>query len=476
MTADLTKMAPVFDLLVQAVFEDGRRVQIGVIRGQRNSLRGVAGIEDVSKTTSDLSALLWGCNLDLPIAESQTEVYAIKVEGWVLGRSSAAVAVELMHDEKVFCRIPIDVQRPDIVAHYPAVSEAEKSGFRATVSTLGLPPEFEMSAVAVLRGKNRIPIGTIKARRRTLRNNFEPKLQPLMVTTLGRTGSTWLMRLLGQHPQILAYRPFEYEPRVVGYWMQVLKSVSEPASYLQTLNTAFSDEYWWLGRESHPSELASPADPEVHQWLGQDNIESLTAFCQNRIESFYERIAALQGQTDATYFAEKYGSEGFFASIRRIIKELYPRSREILLVRDFRDVVCSILDYNAKQRFVTFGRENVRSDEEFIERIRLHALALLHNYESRTWQVHLLRYEDLILHPVETLDALLDYLGLTPTLAMVEGMIERASEETILMRKHRTSSDPARSIGRWRRDLDASLQAACQDAFGDVLRGFGYIA
>jgi len=256
--------------------------------------------------------------------------------------------------------------------------------------------------------------------------------------------------------------------------MQLLKAVSEPASYLQTLNTNLSDEHWWLGHESHLSDLAIPADPEVHQWLGRDCIESLTAFCQNRIEEFYEQIAVMQSQTDAAYFAEKYGSEGFFKSIRRMIQELYPHSREILLVRDFRDIVCSILAYNAKQRFVAFGRENVSSDEEFIERIRLHALGLLRNYESRSSQVHLLRYEDLILRPIETLDVLLNYLGLAPTPATVEGMIERASEETLLMREHRTSPDPEKSIGRWWRDLDPSLQAVCQEAFGDVLQGFGY--
>jgi hypothetical protein len=473
-TLDLSEVEPEFELLVQAVFEDGRRVRIGVIRGQRSSLRDAVEIKDVSAIPSDLSALLWGCYIDLPVPQSQTEVYALNVEGWVLGRSSPAVAVELMNEKKVLCRVPVDVQRPDIAAQYPAIPEAESSGFRATVNTLGLTPEFELITIAVLQDGNRIPISVIKARRRSLRSDFQPKLQPIMVTTLGRTGSTWLMRLLGQHPQILAYRPFEYEPRVGGYWMQVLKAVSEPTSYLQTLNTPFSDEHWWLGHESHLSELTIPADSEVHQWLGRDSIEALSAFCQNRIEDFYEQIAAIQGQSDATYFAEKYGAEGFFTSIRRMIRELYPQSREILLVRDFRDMVCSILAYNAKQKFVSFGRENVSSDEEFIGRIRMHALTLLRNYESRSSQVHLLRYEDLILRPIETLGALLDHLSLAATPATVQGMIERASEESLLMREHRTSADPKRSIGRWRHDLDPSLQIICQEAFGDVLEGFGY--
>jgi hypothetical protein len=42
------------------------------------------------------------------------------------------------------------------------------------------------------------------------------------------------------------------------------------------------------------------------------------------------------------------------------------------------------------------------------------------------------------------------------------------------MRKHKTSPDPESSIGRWRYELDPSLQAICQEAFGDVLKEFGY--
>jgi hypothetical protein len=473
-TLDVSEIGPAFDLIVQAVFEDGSRLQIGVIRGQHSSIRGEVEVVEVSTVPTDLSALLWGCNIELPVRESQTEVYAIDVEGWAVGRDSPAVAVELVNEEAIVRRVPIDIYHPALADRYPNVPNAGNSGFRATVNVLGLTPKFELSVRVVLQDENRIPIGLIKARRHSLRSDFQPKLQPIIVTTLGRTGSTWLMRLLGQHRRILTYRPFEYEPRVGAYWMQVLKTLSEPASYLQTLNTNLSNEHWWLGSESHPSELAIPADPKVHQWLGRNSIEALMAFCQIRIEEFYEQVAAIQGRTEAVYFAEKYSSEGFFTSIRTMIQEIYPHSREVLLVRDFRDMVCSILAYNTKQKFVAFGRENVSSDEEFVERVRLHALALLRNYESRSSRVYLLRYEDLVLRQAETLGSVLEYLDLDPAPSTVECMIRRASEETSRMKEHRTSPDPQQSIGRWRRDLDPSLQTVCQEAFGDILREFDY--
>ncbi len=86
----------------------------------------VVNIVDVS--SRDLSEeRLWGCNIDLPMPASRTEGYAINVAGWVLGRSSPAVAVELVNDGVVLLRVPIDILRPDIVAAFPDVSGAGRS-------------------------------------------------------------------------------------------------------------------------------------------------------------------------------------------------------------------------------------------------------------------------------------------------------------------------------------------------------------
>jgi hypothetical protein len=279
------------------------------------------------------------------------------------------------------------------------------------------------------------------------------------------------MRLLGQHPEIVAYRPFEFEPRVSTYWMHILRTLSEPVSYLQPI-AGFSkrEDYWWIGNDS-TLEVAKFIDSEVQQWLGQNNIETLLAFCQNRIEAFYDHVAKIQNQIAPVYFAEKYLPDHFVLSA---IWELYPQAHEVFLVRDFRDVVCSILAFNAQRGYAAFGRELATNDEQYVRQLRGSAVRLLKSWKRRSHKAHLLRYEDLILRPIETLTSLLEYLNLEPTPLVVERMIQRASEETSGMRQHRTSPDPEKSIGRWRRDLDPSLQAVCQEAFGDVLQEFGY--
>jgi hypothetical protein len=390
--------------------------------------------------------------------------------GWVLGKSSPAVAVEVLHEGTVLRRVALNHFRPDIAKAFPEVSDAENSGFRAMVNVLGLTPEFELFVRAVLKDESRILIGAIRGRRRPLGSNFQPKLQPLMLITLGRSGSTWLMRLLGQHPRIVAYRPFEYEARVSSYWMHVLAALSEPASYLQpVVGLDKSSEQWWLGKDLSSS-VKELTEPQIQQWLGQNSIEELASFCQGRIEAFYEQVAMVQEQTEPIYFAEKGLPQ---ILVPNMIWELYPQAREIFLIRDFRDMLCSILAYNSKRGYATFGRERVKDDEEYIRYLRPSAVRLLQSWKQRSGKAYLLHYEDLILRPIETLDTLLNYLELDTRPSTVKGMLQRATALPGL-RQHQTSPDPDRSIGRWRRDLDPSLQATCQEVLGDVLEALGY--
>ena len=477
-TLDLSEVASEFELRVRAVFEDDGHVEIGVIRGRHNCPRSEIRIEDVFKVSTDsLEPRLWGCQIEHPVPESHCEVYAISVEGWVLGRTSPAIAVELVgetlevSEKVVFRRIPINVQRPDIAARYPAIPDAKNSGFRATVNVLGLTRDVDLLLRAVLQDKSHMPIGIIQARRRSLRSDFQPRLQPLMLTTTGRSGSTWLTSLLGQHAQIITYRPYEYEPRVASYWMQILETLSDPMSYLQLLDADVSNRDWWLGN-SFPL-VGSFPDLQTQQYLGRNSIEELAAFSQKRIEQFYEQVAATrQYQSELVYFAERCNSR----FTKMMMRELYPHAREIFLVRDFRDMLCSIFAYNKKHNVVRFGREQASSDREYVHQMGNRLRSMLRDWQKSSDEAHLLRYEDLVQHPEESLTSMLNYLGLASDSLTVQRVLRSQPERaTILQGRHRTSASATTSIGRWRYDLDPSLQAVCQEAFGDVLEGFGYV-
>lgn len=330
--------------------------------------------------------------------------------------------------------------------------------------------ECELHALAVLQDNTRVPIGTIQVRRRLLHSSFQPLFQPLMLTTIARTGSTWMTHVLGQHPQILAYRPFSYDPRVGSYWIHLLNQCAKPEHYLRQIYAPAPDEPPTETTVSPTLTMTIPGD-QTEQLLEKTNIEALAAFGQQRIEAFYKQVAVVQRKADATCFIEKYLP---YSPVSELVWELYPQAREIMLVRDFRDMIASILAFNDKRGYRAFGCENFATPEAYIESMQPLAQMMLHNWQQRSTHTCLVRYEDLIRQPPETLSSLLDYLGLDGSPELVATMVEQASVELDEMHQHRTSPHNEASIGRWKRDLSPSLQAACHQAFSDVLDVFGY--
>jgi hypothetical protein len=125
----------------------------------------LAEIQEVSLLEPDFERW-WECYIDVPEAGSTSEVPALDLTGWVLGKSSPAVAIEILENEKVTGRIPINRKRPDIAQAFPKVEGAENSGFRTTVTALGATEHFELDLQAVLRDQRRVPLGVIRGKRR----------------------------------------------------------------------------------------------------------------------------------------------------------------------------------------------------------------------------------------------------------------------------------------------------------------------
>ena len=183
------------------------------------------------------------------------------------------------------------------------------------------------------------------------------------------------------------------------------------------------------------------------------------------------RTARSQGQQAARYFAEKSDPAAAW-----LTRELYPGMREIFLVRDFRDLVTSILAFDAKRGFFGFGRRPEDQDADYVRRFRLSTMNLCHAWRHRADRAHLLRYEDLVRNPEESLRRVLEYLGLDASPSLVCGILDRIDQESEILIDHRTSSSALASIGRWRRDLPAAIQDVCHEVLADALREFGYDA
>ena len=125
-----------------------------------------------------VSARLRGCNIDT-VPGRKIAGHVAQFWGWVLGRESPVVAVELLNGSNVCRRVRVNIHRPDVAAVYPGVPEAKYSGFRIQMSVLGLTPEIEFLLQAVLKNQNRVPVGTIRVQRRW-REDVNAEDQPLV--------------------------------------------------------------------------------------------------------------------------------------------------------------------------------------------------------------------------------------------------------------------------------------------------------
>jgi hypothetical protein len=137
-------------------------------------------------------------------------------------------------------------------------------------------------------------------------------------------------------------------------------------------------------------------------------------------------------------------------------------------------MLCSILAYNRRAGEDLFGRENFETDEDYVRGFVRDQASFVHAaWMERGDRAHLLRYEDLLSDPTNTLDSLFSYLDLDWSTDLLEASLlsDRAQLE---QREHGTSTDGEKSIGRWRTELDPSLQRVCEESFGEVLANFGY--
>jgi hypothetical protein len=445
-------------------------------------------VTDIALRKDRLGAL-HGAQIGTPHKGWKGNAHAVHISGWVLGRDAPAHTIEILHRGKIIREVKVTGARPEIAELYPGVPGNINCMFGATVGLLGLGQKCKLSLRAVLGTDRRGPIGAVRLRRQPVCSGFEPALQPLMVTSLGRSGSTVMQQILASHHQITVYPEFPYEHKIGGYWLHALKVLSEPANRLHSSDHIFETNAWWVGTNPYNDEF-NLKDPAFREWFGRDHVERQAAFCQSNIEEWYKLVASRQreGASDGRdadarvnpdaplFFAEKFVP----SALQEVAWELYPRAKEILLVRDFRDMASSILAFDKKRGYFGFGRRSGDSEESYIRMLRPMARDLADAWRERKDRARLVRYEDLVLRPHETLAGLLDYLELDASEVAVDDLVavmrgaSAGPGVDATVRMHRTSSDAAASVGRWRHDLDESLHAPCRETFSDLLEEFGY--
>jgi hypothetical protein len=428
---------------------------------------------ELSRLPSAAGAVLdWGIDAPPRGASGPPDIaYSIELQGWVVGNHLPVKALALSVDGMTLSMDLMRSQRPEVAARYPQVPGRHVRGFRWIVNALSLPVDFEVTLAAVMKDNSMESLAVLSGSRPTVRSDYRPKLQPLLVTMLGRSGSTVLTQLLSAHSAVVAYDPMLRETRVASYWADVLVTLADPRSYLAQISPPGGLQGWSLrlADQEAPPQLD---DPVTHEWLDREGVNALATFCHSRIDAFYDRLDALGGSPDLRYFVEKCQPD-LSNSPAGLLMELYPGLRELVLVRDFRDMVCSMMSYKISNGVGPFRPDSSLNDEEFIRSWGEAVAVLNSSWRRRSDTAHLVRYEDLMRQPRETVEAILRYLDLDAGDAEVDRLVSTL-EKSAGEAGHRTTESTSASLGRWRTDLEPKLQRVAEDTFGEALAAFGY--
>jgi hypothetical protein len=282
-----------------------------------------------------------------------------------------------------------------------------------------------------------------------------------------------LLRLLGQHPQGVSYRPFEREPRVVGYWMEVFRALSGPVAYSRAIHpeTTGSPDWWIADRDWLP-QMDVGYDLHLQQWLVDNSVEDIASFCRGRVEGFYRSVGRDEGKEHPFFLVER----GVNPRLTAIAREVFPRLAELHLIRDPRDILVSRLSFIAKTGVQQFGREAAASDEEYIhQQFASEMRHFLDKWEAADNPALCVRYEDLVHSPEEILGRVFEELDVDAGSKTVLQILDRAGKlSPERQERHRTTSSQDESIGRWRHDLSGALRDACEEAVGETISQLGY--
>jgi hypothetical protein len=346
-----------------------------------------------------------------------------------------------------------------------------------------------------LKNKNR-EISTLRKELARARGGTSPAMPAaegvtspvFFVVGYQKSGTTWLMKMLDSHPEVLCQgegRPFGRNWRQEN--LKRLQASYPPASLYNAMLSAEDLRYW----------------VERSVWTKRDDTdEHLGHLTRLAIEYFLTQRLLVSGKKqvgDKTVLHEP--------GIVREIGEIFPEARVIHIIRDGRDVAVSAMHHRWNQARDMGGTVELGPDElARREAYRKDPQALVDAeegifpegwLESRTerWAERIgsatkdgpatlgsnyaeVRYEDLLDNPEREMERLFGHLGADTAGPVVKGCVEAASFEKLSDGRER--GEEAASFfrkgiaGDWKNTFTKGDKEVFKSVAGDLLVQLGY--
>lgn len=303
-------------------------------------------------------------------------------------------------------------------------------------------------------------VGKVRGSRKPVGARIESQFLPVQVCSLGRSGSTFMMQLLSNHPELHVPDAYPYEYRISAYFARVFNALVMAPSGAETVPLEFTNSpriKKFVGPNPYFRESVFSAYGKdwQHEWYEEQYPREVATFCKEQIDSFYR---AFSGKNSG-YYIEKLKPD---AGIQGFLEELYPGLCRIVLVRDFRDWLCSSRSFwkGGAERWTRAQMRSKRREIRELERMAEQSDSIV------------VKYEDLVSEPEQQLARVLDFIGMEGK-ANEDALVRNARKGAKKYGEwHKTSR--AESTGRWKEDLDDVEQELANEIFSKSLKFFGY--
>ena len=384
------------------------------------------------------------------------EISRRRIAGWAVDMDNPLepVSVSIIVNGNERGRIKAEAYRPNLkesLGEGATGHHAFRFEFEPTLSRFGehrVEVKFAQHNQLVSNGSKLLPRPT----------QAESPLLPVILTSVGRSGSTLMMSELARHPEIVADAAYPFEVKLVAYYSAAFDVLVATQDRVNSTDPATMFGVGNGARIGHnpynsPEKYQGPKRAKLSEFFLRQVPDAYSALFHQLILKYYDVLRVEQKKHSARFFAEK----GELDEVAREGARLFfGEVREIVVVRDPRDLLCSATAFWKLPRAEAF--ERLQTTLPRLEQI----------YRSLSSDIHFVRYEDLIRRPTETWRGIYEFIGVAPVTSAA------GNDTGDLFRMHGTSGDPEASIGRWRQDLPAEEIEKCQGVFPAFMQRFGY--
>jgi hypothetical protein len=126
----------------------------------RESLMNNLSVSEVIFFHESRGVVTRGFNVERPVKGVLVSGDLFVVAGWIIGKTSRAVEVNVLLSEELIAVALININRPDVERAYP-VEEVKSSGFRVDIPVVSLQGASEINLIVKLADGAQVPLAKI---------------------------------------------------------------------------------------------------------------------------------------------------------------------------------------------------------------------------------------------------------------------------------------------------------------------------